>query len=288
MQVINSLIERSFEYTAEKENLAVRKDEIGDLMEIIAYCQDDVVKEPLEYQEALWETCVEEGITFADWLYGKRGEGSEDDRRRMLEALSKKALIESDKDRPVHEIANLKNINIALGGFQASVSTVEKYVQERREILSSIKNVTDYEAFMQSCFINSRFAKGILPEMKHISNFSDNTKEITKALGILNDHAVTLYQQYSTQLEEAMRILSAKLQRECAPDPKHSEELIFTFTYSENIEGAKVAKTKDVECSPHLKLLHPGSNLRIYFYWCDDTIGNGKKVLVGRIGRHPY
>lgn len=40
----------------------------------------------------------------------------------------------------------------------------------------------DYEAFMQSCFINSRFAKGILSEMKHISNFSDNTKEITKAL----------------------------------------------------------------------------------------------------------
>ena len=66
MQVINSLIERSFEYTAEKENLAVRKDEIGDLMEIIAYCQDDAVKEPLEYQEALWETCVEEGITFTE------------------------------------------------------------------------------------------------------------------------------------------------------------------------------------------------------------------------------
>lgn len=269
MQVINSLIEQSFGYTAEKENLAVRRDEIGDLMEIVAYCQDDAVKEPLEYQEALWETCVEEGITFTDWLYGG-GAGSNDDRRRMLEAISKKALRESDKDWPVYETSNLKNINIALGAFQAGISTVEEYVHARRKILCAIKKVTDYEAFMQSCFINSRFAKGILSEMKHISNFSDNTKEI------------------SARLEEAMRILSARLQRECAPDPKHSEDLIFTFTYSENIEGDKVAKTKDIECSPHLKLLHSGSNLRIYFYWCDNAIEDGKKVLVGRIGRHPY
>ena len=70
MQVINALIEQSFEYTAKKKNLAVRRDEIGDLMEVIAYCQDDAVKEPLEYRETLWEMCVEEGITFTDWLYG--------------------------------------------------------------------------------------------------------------------------------------------------------------------------------------------------------------------------
>ena len=36
MQVINALIEQSFEYTAKKKNLAVRRDEIGDLMEVIA------------------------------------------------------------------------------------------------------------------------------------------------------------------------------------------------------------------------------------------------------------
>ena len=265
MQVINALIEQSFEYTAKKKNLAVRRDEIGDLMEVIAYCQDDAVKEPLEYRETLWEMCVEEGITFTDWLYGG-GAGSDDDRRRMLEALSKKGLIESDRDWSVYEDSKLRKINISLGGFPACVSIVKEYVQERREILSSIKKVMDYEAFIQSCFINSRFAKGILSEMKHISNFSDNTKEITKALGVLNDYAVKLYQQYSNRLEEAMRILSVKLQRECAPDPKHTEELMFTFTYSENVEGDQVPRTKDVECSPHLKLLHPGSNLRIYFY----------------------
>ena len=97
-----------------------------------------------------------------------------------------------------------------------------------------------------------------------------------------------LYREYSDNLEEAMHILSTLLHRDCAPDPKHGKELIFSFTYSEQMEGKSAAKTKDVECSPHLKLLHGGSNLRIYFYWCDEVIGSGEKVLVGRIGRHPY
>ena len=287
MQVINTLIDKSFAYTSEKENLSVRRDEIGDLMEIVAYCQDESVREPLEYHEELWETFVQEGVTFADWIYGG-GIGNDDDRRRMLEALSKKAMIESTRDLSVSDTSSSKNINISLGEFSESVSTVAEYVYERREILSSIRKVTEYETFMQSCFINSRFAQGILSEMKHISGFPDKTKEITTALGILNDYAVKLYQQYSDHLEEAMRILSARLHRECAPDPKHSADLIFTFTYSEQIEGETVARTKDIECSPHLKLLHPGSNLRIYFYWCDNMVGDGKQVLVGRIGRHPY
>lgn len=30
------------------------------------------------------------------------------------------------------------------------------------------------------------------------------------------------------------------------------------------------------------------SNLRIYFFWFDEEIGKGEKVLVGHIGGHPY
>ena len=287
MQVINSLQEKSFAYNSEKENFAMRRDEIGYFMEIVAYCQDDAIKEPIEYQEVLWETYVQEGITFFEWLYGG-GVGSDEDRRRMQEALSKKEMIPSDREQPVVETSSLRNINISLGEFQSCVSNVEQYVHKRREILSLIRNVTEYEAFMHSCFTNSCFATGILSEMKHISHFSDRTKEMTTALGILNDHAVELYQQYANQLEKAMRILAVMLRRECAPDPKHAKDLIFTFTYSEQVEGKTVARIKGIECSPHLKLIHSGSNLRIYFYWCDDTVGEGNKVLVGRIGRHPY
>lgn len=287
MQVTNFLEEKSFAYTNEKENLAMRREEIGELMEVVAYCQDESVKEPLEYHEILWEMEVQKGVTFAEWLYGKKGDGSEEDRRRLLEALSKQ-IIPSTRKLPVTETASEKSIFVALGEFNICVSTLQKYIERRRNILSSIRNVTEYKEFMQSCFVNSCFADNILSEMKHIVHFPDRTEEITKALGILNDEAVELYQKYTNQLDKAMRILTARLQRECAPDPKHADDLIFSFTYSEQLEGKKVEKTKHVKCMPHLKLLHSGSNLRIYFYWCDTVIGAGKKVLVGRIGRHPY
>lgn len=287
MQVINFLEEKSLAYTNEKENLAMRRDEIGDLMEIAAYCQNESVKEPLEYHEMLWETEVQKDVSFADWLYGNKGNGNEEDRRRLLEAFSKQ-VFRSMEDRPAAETPNRKSIFVALGEFQACVATVEEYIEKRRDILSSIRSVTEYNEFMQSCFVNSCFADDILSEMKHIAHFPDRTKELTKALGILNDEALELYQQYYDRLEEAMKILTAHLQRECAPDPEHAEDLLFTFTYCEQLEGKTVMKTKEVECSPHLKLLHAGSNLRIYFYWCDAVVGAGKKVLVGRIGRHPY
>lgn len=287
MKVINSLEDISFAYTDKKENLTVRRDEIGDLMDIIAYCQQEAVMEPIEYQESLWETNVQEGITFAEWLYGD-GDGNSEDRRRFQEALSKKRMIPSDRDTSCVKILDTKNISIALGEFQACVTREKEYIQKRRELLSSIRNVTEYVAFMPSCFVNSCFATGVLSGMKQIVNFPDKTKEITKALGILNDDALDLYQQYSNRLEEAMRILSVRLRRECAPDPKHAEDLIFSFTYSEQLDGETVERTKDIECSPHLKLIHSGSDLRIYFYWCDAEISKGKKVLVGRIGRHPY
>ena len=41
-------------------------------------------------------------------------------------------------------------------------------------------------------------------------------------------------------------------------------------------------------CEPHLKLINKGFNLRIYFQWKDEEVGRGEKVLVGRIGGHPY
>lgn len=288
MQVINTLVDNSFAYTQEKENLARRRNEIGELMEIVAYCQDESVREALVYKEELWETVVQEGVTFADWLWGGAGDGSEEDRRRLQEALSKKGMISLEKEQSADEGQKGTLINVALGEYPSCVFTLQQYVQRRRDILSSIRNVAEYEAFMQSCFIDSCFADNILSGMKHIDHFPERTKEITKALGILNDKAVELYQRYSNHLEEAMRILSALLKRECTPDPEHADDLIFTFTYHEQLEGRTKARTKAVECSPHLKLIHPGSNLRIYFYWHDAVIGAGEKVLVGRIGRHPY
>ena len=115
----------------------------------------------------------------------------------------------------------------------------------------------------------------------------NNVKEITDNLSVLDDEALKLYKEYHTNLKEAMNILTAKL-IECSPDPAHVSELLFPFMYEEQINGEDVAREKMVVCSPHLKLIRRDSNLRIYFEWCDKDVGKGEKVLIGRIGRHPY
>lgn len=40
--------------------------------------------------------------------------------------------------------------------------------------------------------------------------------------------------------------------------------------------------------NPHTKLIRRDSDLRIYCYWKDERIADGSKVLIGRIGRHPW
>ena len=93
--------------------------------------------------------------------------------------------------------------------------------------------------------------------------------------------------QYRNNLKEAERILTSML-LECSDDPNHREHLWFPFTYVEMLDGETVKREKAVLCEPHLKLIRRDSDLRIYFWWCDDKVGKGEKVLVGHIGRHPY
>lgn len=66
----------------------------------------------------------------------------------------------------------------------------------------------------------------------------------------------------------------------CSMDPKHRDSLWFSFTYED--------LHTDIRCEPHMKLIREDSDLRIYFYWKDNKIAEGKKVLIGRIGRHPW
>jgi len=133
---------------------------------------------------------------------------------------------------------------------------------------------------MQSCFMNSVFSSQIATGLNTVPDFSRHTEEIVKNLAVLNDEAVSIYYENKSNLVVAFDILSSKL-LECAPDtPENARYLQFEFVDDGNSEI--------VECSPHLKLIRRDSNLRIYFYWCHDSIGRGNKVLIGRIGTHPY
>lgn len=281
MQIKNKLIGESVACTSAKSNMLIRTEEIGDLTEIDGYCAE--INEHITIDDTIWEQEVEEGILFTDWLFAGSGEGSADDRGRMLQLINNNLGVEEPEDN-----LNTKKIEISMGKCNTeSVYNREQYICKRRDILAGISSVEEYRKFMDSCFIDSCFADNILSEMKYIENFSMHTREITDCLVLLNDEAVKLYEEHKDNLKEAMAILSAK-QIECSPDHAHKDSLIFPFTYYEMIEGARQAVQKEVECEPHLKLINRHSNLRIYFYWKDEQVGEGRKVLVGRIGRHPY
>lgn len=104
----------------------------------------------------------------------------------------------------------------------------------------------------------------------------------------LDEKAIPLYNKYHTNLQQAENILQAEMKRTCAPDPKHKKQLEFEFSYEEKVDGRIIRKEKFVECQPHFKLIHDASDLRVYFYWKDEQVGAGKKVLIGRVGRHPW
>ncbi|HIS47082.1 MAG TPA: hypothetical protein IAB46_05890 [Candidatus Scybalocola faecigallinarum] len=280
MQINNIFQEESLKYSQEKPELSSREDEIFALSEISEYLA--FIEENLQFSDELWMQEVSEGVLFYEWIYSNYDDGSEDLRRMMQEIFFKSAKEAENNSQTDSEV-----IPISLGDWPEACPDQNSYIKHRREILAKISNVEEYENFMHSCFINSCFSANILQEMKYIKDFPAHAREITKNLAVLNDYAISLYYKYHNDLKEAMRILSSML-LECSGDPKHRESLFFPFTYYENLNGINTAQEKKILCEPHLKLIRRDSDLRIYFQWCDDQVGKGEKVLVGRIGRHPY
>jgi hypothetical protein len=129
--------------------------------------------------------------------------------------------------------------------------------------------------------MDSVFSTQIRAGLRKIPGFGNHVIEIVKNLSVLNDDAYDVFMNNKSNLSVAFSILSAKL-RECTPDsPENAEYLIFNFLTDNG-------NNELVECSPHTKLIRKDSNLRIYFYWCHKRVGGGKKVLIGKIGPHPY
>ncbi len=267
MQVNNKLVEKSFRYTSYKANMSLRLTEIEQLSDIYHYCKN--INEKITYDDKIWDIEVEKDIDLTEWLYSGGGTGSVDDRRLISEILEKQGT-----QNPAHT-----DISISLGKWKKAVASVDEYVRERRRLLAQINSPEEYYDFMKSCFTESYFADDILREMKHIRNFSDHAKEITDNLAVLNDEAIDLYCKYHDNLKNAVDELSSKLLA-CSMDPKHRDSLWFSFTYED--------LHTDIRCEPHMKLIREDSDLRIYFYWKDNKIAEGKKVLIGRIGRHPW
>lgn len=275
MVINNLLLGESFRYSAKKCNMEVRRNEIGELQELVSYCKE--IEEGIVFDEEIWNIEVEENIALSDWLFSGNGAGAEDDRRIVLEILFKSQSIIEDGN----------SIDISLGEFPNAAYTLFSYLLFRRKLLALSRNSDEFALVMPSCFPDTEFAENIEVEMRKIEDFQMNAPEIVQNLSVLNDEALEIFESHHGNSKEAMDILSSKL-LECSPDPKHRAKLLFTFSYDENDSGDSSKKYKEILCEPHLKLIRKDSNLRIYFQWKDEQVGDNKKVLVGRIGGHPY
>ena len=173
-------------------------------------------------------------------------------------------------------------IDISLGANEECVYDEEGYKEKRREFLAKMHKVQDFRDFMKSCFINSEFSDDIGLALDKIPDFASHSKEIVNNLALLNDQAIEIYKRNNGNEKAAMKELASRA-LDCSGDPKHKNKLKFPFSYEIEENGEKVAYTAEITCSPHMKLIRRDSDLRIYFYWYDERIEKGKKVLIGRI-----
>lgn len=275
MKICNELVSESFSYQKTGKKIETRINEIELLDEIINFCEK--IGEKVVYNNCLWDTEVEENLTMYSFLF----EQQNDIQMLLLEIINKRCRSKI-KERTDEKIL------CACGKYDGAAECIDTYKQIRQGYLMRIKNCRDYTEFMRTCFPNCVFSEECDQEFLYIKEFDKHAEEITRGLSILDGNAVGLFEKYKNNLKVAMDIIEAELGRSCSLDPKHKKFLNFPFSYEIEKDGKIIQKEKQIECQPHLKLIRDDSNLRIYFYWKDDEIESGKKVLIGRVGRHPW
>lgn len=273
----NIFHEESLEYKKTGKVLGERQEELNDLQDICDYCS--VNDEKIEYDICkFYDAYVEPDVTLSDWLFVNKGNAGQDVRDYVLSMLDSFTDYKMDTGRV---------IDISLGKYQDYVYDEKGYRDKRRSYLSEMHNIGEFTEFMGSCFINSVFSEDVKNAMRKIPDFGSHTEEIVDNLALLNDEAIAIYKKHRKNAKEAMKELASKA-KDCSGDPKHKDLLKFPFPYEVKENGENRTYIVEISCSPHLKLIRKDSNLRIYFYWYDERISEGKKVLIGRIGGHPY
>lgn len=278
MEISNELLRESFSYQYSGEALTCRMDDQEKLNEILEFCKD--IDEVACYDQDLLSTEVEAGICLYEIIYGIKTGKSMDGTVFLQEMLNKKCKAKIKESEYI--------IMCSCGTFDGGVGTIQEYARKRQHFLRNMSDCREYGRFMGTCFPNSVFADGCEQELIHINHFEQHRAEITDCLSLLDEKAVSLYHEHQSNLIEAQNILQAMLKKTCATDPNHKRELYFEFSYEQEIGGSIQEKKKLVECQPHFKLIRDDSDLRVYFQWKDDDVGNGEKVLIGRVGRHPW
>lgn len=254
------------------------------LSDILEYISALECKETISYGQDFFDLDILENCTVTQCFYCDEDDELWEEKRLLAELINQMTDYE-DTAEPCEKIGI--EFYPLLDGKKPSFRSacgLRNYLEQRRSILAEIESPLEFYSFMLTCFSNSIFSDNISTGLKKIANFDEALvrKSIVQDLGVLNDHALEIYDECYPDFRAMYQALDAKV-LSSGPDPKHKKDLIFEFTYTdgENIQ------TKKICCSPHTKLLRKDSNLRIYFLWKDDDI-SPNKVLIGYIGGHPY
>ena len=287
MTITNRLIE--FSFSKKYGDLSMRQKDVNVLDEILDYCIS--IHEKVKCDSDLWNIEVEDGCLLADFLFATSAIDN-DFLRRLQEILFKKIQFPNSAEQESVDIAAAESIQVALNGYSSSSKdeiavTRTAYLELRRRILSQVRNEREYSELMPSCFPNSIFSNQ-LTDGFHVKNFRAHIEEITKCLAWLDENAIDIFLKYEKNEQKIRPVIEAALRESFGTDHNHHDVLGFTFEYQDPDSEEMELIRKVVFCEPHLKLIRDDSNLRIYFWWLDPDVEQGEKVLVGRIGTHPY
>lgn len=278
MQITNELVPESFFIQNAEIPLTIRIEELSKLDEVVEYCRS--LNEKVYCDTSIYDSEVEENASLEELIYGLK-KASNADGLVFLRELFLKKITWGEKSE-----GNL--IRCSCGEYDNAAADLNEYSKARQHYLKQLDKPQEYADFMRTCFPNSVFSDECDKELGYIKDFEEYIEEITDCLSLLDDKAVDTFREYYKTPEFAMKILQQELGRTCAPDLKHQRQLSFEFSYDEKIGDAISERKKKIVCHVHFKLIRDDSNLRVYFQWMDAEVGNKKKVLVGRIGRHPW
>lgn len=245
--------------------------DLDGLNQIQSHCK--TYKEKICYESKLLDVDFHNGETFSDWLF--LGD-YDDEHQYMLRLYNEWHEIETD------EISE-KNIYIGLRENEYCVHGLNDYLHNRQEYLTESINALEFSSFMQSCFANLTFSDHVYQSLKQIRLFREYVPFIVKDLQVLDDYALSVFLECKEDMQKAISIISAKV-TECSNDQKHKDDLMFRFRGKTNEGECDIM----VCCQTHTKVKERYSDVRIYFKWNDERVEGGRKVLIGRIGTHPY
>ncbi|EGO63797.1 hypothetical protein [Acetonema longum] len=233
------------------------------------------------------------GVSIANWLFSNEYECDE---RRLVEVIARE-LTTIDEDTYIEGINSLtinnNNSRIGIIGFYrylqhnyiypSIILEVRDWFAARRYYLEYSDSLNDFIDGFETCFPKLYFNLHISSTMKVFRPLRQFTNEIIKHLSALNDYGQSLFTQYASSGQViVLSYLGATCGIECSiqGDPAYEKEnLTFSFI---NDRGIK----EDIVCAPHTKLFASHSKYRIYFNWGVSNINQGKKILIGHIGKH--